>query len=98
MALPMVPYADAGPLYGFVLPILISVAVTPTTVWAGAAEASPKATRAPASTAAVNFRPIISSPLVLVSEMGTALGAARRRLHLLASGKLARRPGRSRAA
>src|SRR5688572_30048424 len=28
-ALPIVPYADAGPLYGLVLPILISVAVTP---------------------------------------------------------------------
>src|SRR5437588_7075049 len=33
MVLPMVPYADAGPLYGLVWPILISVAVTPT-VWA----------------------------------------------------------------
>src|SRR5919109_3718094 len=29
MTLPIVPYADAGPLYGLVLPILISVAVTP---------------------------------------------------------------------
>src|SRR5262245_24261885 len=44
----MVPYAEAGPLYGFVLPILISVAVTPTTVWAvappGPARANPAAT------------------------------------------------------
>src|ERR1043166_3149156 len=32
----MVPYAEAGPLYGLVLPSLISVAVTPTTVWAPA--------------------------------------------------------------
>src|SRR5687767_5872847 len=29
MALPMVPYEDALPLYGLVWPILISVAVTP---------------------------------------------------------------------
>src|SRR6266850_2659353 len=29
MTLPIVPYAEAGPLYGLVLPILISVAVTP---------------------------------------------------------------------
>src|SRR2546426_12586682 len=29
MALPIVPYAEAGPRYGFVLPILISVGVTP---------------------------------------------------------------------
>src|SRR2546421_10159604 len=29
MTLPIVPYADAGPLYGLVWPILISVAVTP---------------------------------------------------------------------
>ena len=41
MVLPIVPYADALPLYGLVLPILISVGVTPTTVWAVA----PPATR-----------------------------------------------------
>src|SRR5687767_6057227 len=35
IALPIVPYAEAGPLYGFVLPSLISVAVTPG-VWATA--------------------------------------------------------------
>ena len=29
MALPIVPYAEAGPLYGIVLPMRISVAVTP---------------------------------------------------------------------
>src|SRR5215510_3881464 len=29
MTLPMVPYAESGPLYGFVLPTLISAAVTP---------------------------------------------------------------------
>src|SRR6266403_49525 len=29
MTLPIVPYAEAGPLYGLVWPILISVAVTP---------------------------------------------------------------------
>src|SRR5688572_27937227 len=30
----MVPYAEAGPLYGLVWPILISVAVTPGPCWA----------------------------------------------------------------
>src|SRR5215470_3683777 len=35
MVLPMVPWAESGPLYGFVLPTLISVAVTPG--WAKAA-------------------------------------------------------------
>src|SRR5262249_51341095 len=44
MALPMVPYAEAGPLYGLVLPILISVAVTPTTVWAITPPGVPRAT------------------------------------------------------
>src|SRR5215470_9281132 len=38
MVLPMVPWAESGPLYGFVLPTLISVAVTPG--WAKAAVAT----------------------------------------------------------
>src|SRR5688572_19810197 len=46
MALPMVPYADAGPLYGLVLPILISVAVTPG-VCAPAGASTPSASTAP---------------------------------------------------
>src|SRR6266581_6564535 len=54
MALPMVPYADAGPLYGLVFPTLISVAVTPTTVWA-AASAGISPARATARTAASSF-------------------------------------------
>src|SRR5262245_14580760 len=46
MVLPMVPYAEALPLYGLVLPILISVGVTPTTVWASATPpASPRMAR-----------------------------------------------------
>src|ERR1700761_525849 len=36
--IPMVPYAEFGPLYGMVLPILISVSVAPTSYffWANA--------------------------------------------------------------
>src|SRR5215470_15966106 len=50
----MVPYAEAGPLYGLVLPILISVVVTPTTVWAvtplgPASDATPSATQSATS-------------------------------------------------
>src|SRR6185369_7846673 len=49
-SLPMVPYADAGPLYGMVCPILISVSVAPGSYFfcaiEGAASARPSAATA----------------------------------------------------
>src|SRR3954447_6257063 len=43
--LPIVPYADAGPLYGLVWPIFISVSVAPGSYfcWAWTADAAPRA-------------------------------------------------------
>ncbi len=62
MVLPMVPYAEALPLYGLVLPILISVAVTPTTVWAVAAPAGASAVSPTSRRPAVNrFNRLMSS-------------------------------------
>src|SRR2546421_10434501 len=49
ITLPIVPYAEAGPLYGLVLPILISVAVTP-----GVSAAVAGTTRASTATSALS--------------------------------------------
>ncbi len=48
--------------------ILISVAVTPTTVWAPATDVSPAPSMAPASASAVSFFPIMLSSVVLFGQ------------------------------
>src|ERR1051325_1762766 len=67
MTLPMVPYADAGPLYGLVWPILISVAVTPT-VWASTGPATSAVVSATATAVKGLFARMVSSFGVALSN------------------------------
>src|ERR1051325_4422126 len=67
IVLPIVPYADAGPLYGLVLPILISVSVAPGPYFLPCASAGLAAAASVAAAEANNLRLvscIISSPLL----------------------------------
>src|SRR3954471_21747925 len=63
--LPIVPYADAGPLYGLVCPIFISVSVAPGSYfcWAWTAEA---ATRAVATSEMIDRNVMVSSRFLMV--------------------------------